>query len=208
MKILNLFAGAGANRVNWHGVITAVELDNNIANLYSKLFPEDKVIINDAVEYLIKNHGFYDFIWASPPCTKNSKLYCSTKSYKNELPDLLLYQIILFLQLHVKCAWVVENVIPYFKPLINPQARIGRHFIWSNFNVTSKKIVELKGFSDLSSAKDSSILKDYHQLKYEGNVYTSDGKSPCKVLRNGCNYQIGDHVMDCYIHSKGFFPGI
>ena len=49
IKVLNLYAGIGGNRKLWEDVeVTAVEYDEEIANVYKKLYPNDKVIIGDA----------------------------------------------------------------------------------------------------------------------------------------------------------------
>jgi len=43
MKILNLYAGIGGNRKLWEDKhnITAIEIDENIANIYLDYFPDD-----------------------------------------------------------------------------------------------------------------------------------------------------------------------
>ena len=64
-KILNLYAGIGGNRKLWGNEyeITAVELDNETANVYKDYFPNDNVIVTDAHEYLLNNYDKYDFIY-------------------------------------------------------------------------------------------------------------------------------------------------
>lgn len=59
MKILNLYAGIGGNRKLWGDdhEITAVENDQGLADVYKDLFPQDRVIVGDAHEFLRKNHG-------------------------------------------------------------------------------------------------------------------------------------------------------
>ena len=48
MKILNLYAGIGGNRVHWDGHdVTAVEFDSQIADVYKKLYPNDTVICGE-----------------------------------------------------------------------------------------------------------------------------------------------------------------
>lgn len=79
MKILNLFAGIGGNRLLWdnvlHGVkVTAVEFDPEIAKAYAKRYPNDNVIVGDAWDYAAKNYLDFDFILASPPCQTHSRL--------------------------------------------------------------------------------------------------------------------------------------
>ena len=46
-----------------------------------------------------------------------------------------LYEEILFLQHYYRTGkYVVENVIPYYEPLI-PAKKRGRHLYWTNFNL-------------------------------------------------------------------------
>ena len=45
-----------------------------------------------------------------------------------------LYEQILFLQYNSICPYVVENVKPYYKPLIEAQ-EVQRHLFWSNFTI-------------------------------------------------------------------------
>ena len=59
MKILNLFAGIGGNRLLWDDVlpgvkVTSVEFDPEIAKAYSKRFPNDDLIVGDAWDYAAK----------------------------------------------------------------------------------------------------------------------------------------------------------
>ena len=58
MKILNLYSGIGGNRKLWgdQHEITAVEYNEEIATVYKDYFPNDKVIIGDAHEFLLKNY--------------------------------------------------------------------------------------------------------------------------------------------------------
>jgi DNA (cytosine-5)-methyltransferase 1 len=54
MKILNLYANIGGNRFLWgeNHEITSVEINPKRAAIYKALFPNDKLIIGDAHEYL------------------------------------------------------------------------------------------------------------------------------------------------------------
>ena len=131
MKILNLYAGIGGNRKLWDNNhdITAVEIDSDIASVYQDLYPKDKVIIDDAHEYLRKHFREYDFIWASPPCPTHSVLQM-TRYYTKDLkyPDMALWQEIIWLRSFFKGNWVVENVKTYYQPLIYPTFIIDRHY--------------------------------------------------------------------------------
>ncbi len=138
MKILNLYAGIGGNRKLWgdEHEVTAVENNQEIAHVYSQLFPNDLVMVDDAHSYLLKMYDAFDFIWSSPPCPTHSVMNNSFKGENRKhllkYPDMSLYQEIIFLQHHFKGNWVVENVIPYYAPLIEPTVEIDRHYFWGN----------------------------------------------------------------------------
>jgi DNA (cytosine-5)-methyltransferase 1 len=148
MKILNLYSGIGGNRKLWGDdhEITAVEYNEEIAMVYKDLFPKDEVIIADAHDFLIKNYMNYDFIWSSPPCPTHSRMRftCTKKEQKTrgkldvKYADMTLYQEIILLDKYFEGKYVVENVIPYYEPLI-PAKKLGRHLFWSNFNLGSFK---------------------------------------------------------------------
>lgn len=139
MRILNLYSGIGGNRKLWgdEHEIVAVELDEEIAEEYKTNFPNDEVIVADAHEYLINNYHKFDFIWSSPPCPTHSRM----RNLKNncpetikKFPDMKLYEEILYLKHFFKGAWVVENVISWYNPLIEP-VKSASHYFWSNFNI-------------------------------------------------------------------------
>ena len=136
IKILNLYAGIGGNRKLWGGDIevTAVEIDKDIASIYQIHFPQDKVIVGDAHQYLLDHYKEFDFIWSSPPCQTHSGVnHFLNAQGVIRYPDMALWQEIVFLKHFYKGKYVVENVEIYYDILIEPYA-IGRHFFWSNFN--------------------------------------------------------------------------
>ena len=138
-RVLNCYAGIGGNRALWpHDVeVVAVELDPDIAAAYAHLWPNDTVIVGDAHEYLLDTiTEVFDLRWASPPCVTHSKLnrFQAGKG-KYRYPDLgqLYGEIILLREFAPEgSAWVVENVIPYYPPLIPPTTLLDRHYVWSN----------------------------------------------------------------------------
>jgi DNA (cytosine-5)-methyltransferase 1 len=123
-KILNLYACLGGNRYKWDDVsdnieVTSVELDSELAKLYQERFPNDKVIVDDAHEYLLNNYKDFDFIWSSPPCPTHSRSrFARRESTSPKYPDLKLYEEIIFLNKWFKGKYCIENVIPYYEPLI------------------------------------------------------------------------------------------
>jgi len=131
MKVLNLYAGIGGNRKNWTDVeVTAIELNPKIASIYQDFFPQDKVIVCDAHQYLLEHFKEYDFIWSSPPCPTHSRFRFiqPVKVY----PDMTLWQEIIFLKYWFKGKYCVENVITYYNPLIQP-IKCDSHYFWANF---------------------------------------------------------------------------
>lgn len=197
MKILNLYACLGGNRYKWgddHEIV-AVEWDEELAKLYQERFPNDTVIVADAHQYLLDHYKEFDFIWSSPPCPTHSRArYWNSSNYdtttKPVYPDMKLYQEILFLKHYYKGKWVVENVIPYYEPLIPAQKR-GRHLYWTNFilpNVLSDRSFRV------SAAKDEvnglSVFHDYDFRKYKGK------QSVTKIARNLVEYEAGKTILD------------
>src|SRR3954462_15216166 len=124
MKILNLYSGIGGNRKLWQNVeVTAVEFNEEIAAIYKDFFPNDNLIIGDAHEYLLKHYKEFDFIWSSFPCTTHTRMNVNFSIVR--YPDLGLYQEIIFLRSFFNGLYCVENVIPYYEPLI-PAQQINR----------------------------------------------------------------------------------
>lgn len=146
MRVLNSYAGLGGNRKKWKGVnVTAVEHDEKIAKVYQEQHPEDKVIIGDAHQYLLDHFEEFDFIWSSPPCQSHSRMIRSGRNRKPRYPDLRLYEEILFLKNNFNGPWIVENVKPYYDPLI-PAKAVGRHLFWSNFDFECSEVKQPGNF--------------------------------------------------------------
>ena len=87
MKVLNLFSGLGGNRKLWGDEhdITAVEYREDIAKFYSVQYPQDRVVVGDAHQYLLDCHSSYDFIWSSCPCPTHSR--ARFWSHQKDNPD-------------------------------------------------------------------------------------------------------------------------
>lgn len=194
MKILNLYAGIGGNRKLWgdEHEITAVEFNPEIAAVYKALYPNDIVIIGDAHEYLRKHFMEFDIVWTSPPCPSHSRLNTMLVSVGNEyrFPDMKLYEEIIFLKHFFKGYWIVENVIPYYEPLIKPQI-IDRHCFWANFNIPNEDFKSLNVCGGNNNAK----VKD---LEAEYGFNLSEFKLPnkLKALRNCVRPETGLHILN------------
>ena len=202
MRILNLYAGIDGNRKLWNEVIPgatviAIEKDVKIAKVYQELNPNDEVIVGDAHQYLLDNHSDFDFIWSSPPCQSHSKMMKATRHRLNKYPDMSLYQEIIFLQNFFKGKWIVENVKPYYKPLIKPTKEVGRHLFWSNFDLDEiEEVKSPSNFINKGNNQGVEELKKWLDLKYEGNLYYENNHCPGQVLRNCVHPLIGKQILN------------
>jgi DNA (cytosine-5)-methyltransferase 1 len=196
MKILNLYACLGGNRYKWgeEHEITAVELDSEAARLYQERFPNDIVIVADAHQYLLDHYKEFDFIWSSPPCPSHSKMRKTNtgegeRKSKATYPNMMLYQEIILLQHFFKGKYCIENVIPYYTPLIEAQQR-GRHLYWTNF-ILPNNLNERKA-SNFINSKVSELSKfhDYDFTKYKGTQRVD------KMARNLVDYEAGKTILD------------
>lgn len=181
LRVLNLYAGLGGNRKLWENVeVTAVEMEPKIAAVYRRLHPNDTVIEGDAHAYLLENHERFDFIWSSPPCQTHSKMNRATRHAScNRYPDMALYQEIIFLRTHSKSRWVVENVRPYYEPLI-PAVEMGRHLFWTNFPLTRYDVPRPPNFINRCNLEGKRALMDWLGIHYEENIYYGDNHCPRK----------------------------
>ena len=191
-KILNLYACLGGNRYKWDEVadieVTAVELDEELARMYQERFPNDTVIVADAHQYLLDHYKEFDFIWSSPPCPTHSRINISQKKVRKMVyPDMGLYQEIIFLDNSFDGKWVVENVIPYYKPLIPAQKR-GRHLYWANFILPNIK------------PRDAIIRRwQLPQLEKHHNIDLSGYKgfqNKRQIARNLVDYEAGKTILE------------
>ena len=197
-RILNLYACLGGNRYKWDEVanieVTAVELDPEAARLYKERFPNDIVIVADAHQYLLDHYKEFDFIWSSPPCPSHSRIRISQKNtdkFIPQYPDMKLYEEIIFLANHFNGKYVVENVIPYYEPLIAPKKR-GRHLYWTNFNLPNDT-GERKIYNNMIEKGDIAELSKFHDYdftKYKGEQRLN------KMARNLVDYEAGRTILE------------
>jgi len=197
IKVLNLYACLGGNRYKWDEVadieVTAVELDQEAARLYKERFPNDTVIVADAHQYLLDHYKEFNFIWSSPPCPSHSKARYwgfGKNGLKPEYPDMKLYEEIIFLQHHFFGKWVVENVNPYYEPLIPAQKR-ERHLYWANFQLPN--IVSYRNDTALVQASRIQDLCDFHD--YDFRKYKGEQRI-LKMARNLVDYEAGKTIFE------------
>ena len=199
-KVLNLYACLGGNRYKWDEVcenleVTAVEIDPELARMYQERFPNDIVIVADAHQYLLDHYKEFDFIWTSPPCPSHSRArYWRSSNYDTTTeavyPDMKLYEEILFLMHYYRTGkWVVENVIPYYEPLI-PAKKRGRHLYWTNFNLPTD--LNDRRFAISQTKNELSELCKFHNIDLSS--YKGD-QSMVKIGRNLVDYEAGKTIF-------------
>lgn len=192
IKVLNLYAGIGGNRKLWDNVeVTAVENNEDIANIYRLNFPQDKVVIGDAHQYLLEHSREFDFIWSSPPCPThsimNTSYYNRPELYR--YPDMTLYQEIIFLKHWFKGKFVVENVKSYYNPLIKPQI-CENHYFWTNFIIPKHKKIN----RGIDSKEITTIEQKLKRVNLRIPDYITDTLKH-KVLNNCVTPEVGRDIL-------------
>lgn len=199
LRILNLYAGIGGNRKLWSGNIqvTAIEFDQATADVYKSYFPDDEVLVCDAHEYLLKNYMNFDFVWSSPPCPSHSDIRrCGVHAGKYEAlyPEMSLYQEIILLKNFApkETKFVVENVKPYYEPLIAPDVKLHRHLYWCNFKMSSFEVQDNRKHSDIQG----------YSSVYGFDIKNTQIKDKRKALRNMVDPELGLHIFNCAMNIK------
>jgi DNA (cytosine-5)-methyltransferase 1 len=192
MKVLNLYACLGGNRLLWDDCeVTAVELDPELARMYQERFPNDIVIVGDAHQYLLDHYKEFDFIWSSPPCPTHSIARAYNSKYKAVYAEMVLYQQQILLDSRFEGKFVIENVIPYYEPLI-PAQKIGRHLYWSNFIITNPDN-QRKNPVFGNCTDELRKLEEFHNIDLSSYKGT---QSKTKVARNLVDYETGQHIFN------------
>lgn len=195
IKVLNLYAGVGGNRKLWENVeVTSVEKSKEIAEVYNEFYPDDTVVVGDAIEFLMKNYKNYDFFWVSPPCQSHSKvrfigLSRKKGAYDPVLPDFTLYSLIVWFRYHCNDKlWCVENVRPYYKPPIEPTVQLDRHFFWSNFPIPPKKFQKPQVRHNYVRSNTVRYGIDIRDKKFKDTTKSI-------VTKNCVDPEIGDYIF-------------
>ena len=102
-----------------------------------------------------------------------------------------LYEEIILLDNYYDGFYCVENVIPYYEPLIKAQ-KIGRHLFWSNFNIY--------GEYNKSSMHDGTIKELENVKGFNLSKYRNIDKK--KILRNCVEQEIGQLVFNSYLENR------
>ncbi len=101
-----------------------------------------------------------------------------------------LYQEIIFLSTFFTGKYCVENVNPYYEPLI-PGKKRGRHLYWTNFNLPQ----ELSARFDVAVTRGKEELKqlcEFHEIVL--NNY-SGAQQKVKIARNLVDYEAGKTIL-------------
>jgi len=195
MKVLNLYAGIGGNRKLWDGVdVVAVESAERIAAIYQRQHPDDEVVIGDAHQYLLDHSTEFDFIWSSPPCQSHSRMVKAGRNRTPRYPDMQLYEEVIFLQHFAPGVWIVENVQPYYDPLI-PATRVGRHLFWANFPIHAHDVPSPPGFIN-PTLGTVEALQDWLGIHYDERPTYDGNHCAAQPLRNCVHPALGLQVLD------------
>jgi len=115
----------------------------------------------------------------------------ATRHKVADYPDFRLYEIIVFLTHFFKENWVIENVAPYYKPLIEPTKQIGRHLFWSNFKIFAEEVKQPTGFIQKSSLAGKKEMMDWLGIHFDEVVYYGKNHCPVQILRNCVHPDLG-----------------
>ena len=114
------------------------------------------------------------------------------------MPDFRLYELIVYLKFFCKKAFVVENVVPFYEPLVRPTVKIGRHLFWSNFYISEKY------FKKSTKLIQDIVISDFtdFDLSLFKNI-----KNKRQVIRNQVDSNLGKYILGCAF-DKGLFDDI
>lgn len=194
MKVLLGYSGIGLIRKLWTDIeVTAIDNNHDVADEYLEHYPDDEFIVTDAHEYILKNYKKYDFIQLSPPCPSHSKTMKFTRHDVVKYPDMKLYQEIILLDNFFDGLYAVENVVPYYDPLM-PAQKVDRHLWWSNFKIGNFQSPKYNG--DYLKANKADLEK-FYDFKVSRNIYFEGSHDPAKCLKNGVHPETGLYILNC-----------
>jgi len=109
---------------------------------------------------------------------------CHKRSFR--WPDMKLYEEIILLRNFATCDYVVENVISYYEPLIEPQT-IQRHYFWSNKDINKTSFSK----DDIHNASIEELEK-----KFGLSVENLPSDKKLKTIRNCVEPRLGKHIFN------------
>ena len=114
---------------------------------------------------------------------------------------MIIYQQIILLELvskgenpRFKGKYVIENVVPYYDPLI-PAHKRGRHLYWTNFNLPNTLSNRKSPVFGNSTDELNKLCEfhDYNFKQYKGK------QSTVKIARNLVEYEAGKTILQTAI---------
>ena len=120
----------------------------------------------------------------------------ATRHKNRKFPNMALYEEILFLEAFFKGDWVVENVVPYYQPLVEPTQQVGRHLFWSSFDFKADDVMRPANFINMANVAGKKALMEWLGIYYEENIYYAGNHCPAQVLRNCVHPILGKQIFD------------
>ena len=90
---------------------------------------------------------------------------------------------------------MVENVVPYYTPLIDGK-KMGRHMFWANFDFEDFDVPRPAGFINKCNLSGKQALMDWLGIHYEENIYYGNNHCPAQILRNCVHPDLGLHIFN------------
>jgi DNA (cytosine-5)-methyltransferase 1 len=104
-----------------------------------------------------------------------------------------LYQEVILLNNFFDGLYAVENVVPYYTPLI-PAQKVDRHLWWANFKIGNYDSPKYEG--DYLKASKSDLEK-FYDFNVSANIYFDGSHDPAKCLKNGVHPETGLYILNC-----------
>ena len=117
--------------------------------------------------------------------TKRKKDGTIYEQNKPVYPDMTLYEEILLLDGYYDGLYVVENVIPWYEPLIVPQ-KLGRHCFWSNIELPQQKFEKRGSFNNTEELA----------IKLGYDISNWSGVNKKLLLRNCVEPEVGLYIFN------------
>jgi len=102
---------------------------------------------------------------------------------------MMLWSEIIFLKHFSTCKYVVENVKPYYDPLVEPTIKLDRHYFWSNYEIPVKEFEkpEVKHNYVTGKTERYGINITKYKLKHRKD----------QIIRNCVNPELGLYLLNC-----------
>ena len=94
------------------------------------------------------------------------------------------------MQTFFKGKWVIENVKPYYKPLISPTFKVDRHYFWSS------DFIMLPQFNDGYTSIRDDVKAMAEAYGYNLDFLKSYNVDCKQVLRNLVVPEIGKNILE------------